>query len=436
MAQTEQLNTSSLQYRPHALFNLARKATITPVNSLNTHPRESGTYTVTQITELIKTLLESSFTTVAVKGELSGVKPSPSGHLYFSLKDETSQISSVMFRGTASSLTFTPRDGMLVVAKGRISVYPPRGGYQLVVSSMTQAGEGNIMEAIERLKRKLAGEELFDTERKKALPPFPRTVGVVTSPTGAALRDILNIRRRRNPKVDVVIFPALVQGEGAARSIVSMIQAADRYKLCDVLIVGRGGGSLEDLLAFSDESVVRAVAACRTPVVSAVGHEIDWALCDFAADVRAPTPSAAAEITIPELAAIEDTIATYQRELVQATQSRLSSLRLVLKTFDPENMRARLQSIEQQLSQRFDMAFEAMQQGVTALIKDRRAQVELCVRTLESCSPQAVLSRGYSVVTDESGRVIRDAGQLTLGQRITVRPATGQIAARVEEVTP
>ena len=418
------------------MFNLARKATITPVNSLNTLPRESDTFTVSQITELIKTLLESSFTTVAVKGELSGFKVSPSGHLYFSLKDATSQLSAVMFRGTASSLTFTPRDGMLVVAKGRISVYPPRGGYQLVVSSMAQAGSGDIMEAIERLKRKLASEGLFDAERKKALPPFPRTVGVVTSPTGAALRDILNIRRRRNCKVDVVIFPAMVQGDQAPASIVSMIQAADRYRLCDVLIVGRGGGSLEDLLAFSDEAVVRAVASCGTPVVSAVGHEIDWALCDFAADVRAPTPSAAAEIAIPELASIEETIATYQRELVQAAQSRLSSLRLVLKTFDPENMRARLQSIEQRLSQRFDMAFEAMQQGVTAIIKDRRAQIELCVRTLESCSPQSVLSRGYSVVTDESGRVVRDAGQLTLGQRITVRPATGQITARTESLLP
>ena len=418
------------------MFNLARKATITPVNSLNTLPRESDIFTVSQITELIKTLLESSFTTVAVKGELSGFKASPSGHLYFSLKDELSQISAVMFRGTASSLTFTPRDGMLVVAKGRISVYPPRGSYQLVVSSMAQAGSGDIMEAIERLKRKLAAEGLFDAERKKSLPPFPRTVGVVTSPTGAALRDILNIRRRRNCKVNVVIFPSLVQGEGAAASIVSMIRVADHYKLCDVLIVGRGGGSLEDLLAFSDESVVRAVASCGTPVVSAVGHEIDWALCDFAADVRAPTPSAAAEITIPELGAIEETIASYQGDLVQVMQSKLSSLKVVLKAFDPDNMRARLQNIEQRLSERFDRAFDALCTGMTELIKDRRSQVELCARTLESCSPQAVLSRGYSVVTDENGRVVRDAGQLETGQIIRVRPAAGRIAACVEQVTP
>ena len=407
------------------------------MESLDTSSRsESGTFTVSQITELIKTLLESSFTTVAVKGELSGVKASPSGHLYFSLKDEDSQLSAVMFRGLTSSLTFTPRDGMLVIAKGRISVYPPRGGYQLVVSSMAQAGTGDIMEAIERLKRKLAAEGLFDEERKKSLPPFPRTVGVVTSPTGAALRDILNVRLRRNPKVDVVIFPALVQGEGAVASIVSMIQTADRYHMCDVLIVGRGGGSLEDLLAFSDEAVVRAVADCSIPVVSAVGHEIDWALCDFAADVRAPTPSAAAEIAIPELALIEETIATYQNDLLEEIQNRISSLRVALIAFDPANMMASFQNIEQSLSERFDKAFDALCTQMSDILKDRRAQLELYVSTLESCNPQDVLERGYCVVTDEGGQSVKDAGQLASGQHIRVRPAKGQLTACVEEITP
>ena len=257
--------------------------------------KKDNALTVSQLTELIKTMLESSFQNIILKGEISNYKPSSSGHLYFSLKDSDSQISAVMFRGAASALNFIPKDGMLVQVRGKITVYGPRGNYQIQVSSMIEAGAGNIMEMIEMRKRKLAAEGLFDSARKRTVPFFPKTVGVVTSPNGAALRDILNIRRRRNDKVSVIVFPAIVQGENAADTIEYMIKVANKYNMCDVLIVGRGGGSLEDLLPFSEEKVVRAIAKSKIPVISAVGHEIDWALSDFAADVRAPTPSAAAE---------------------------------------------------------------------------------------------------------------------------------------------
>ena len=246
--------------------------------------RKDNSLTVTQLTNLIKNMLENSFQNILLKGEISNFKPSSAGHLYFSLKDADAQISAVMFRGSASNLTFQPKDGTMVQARGKISVYAPRGNYQLIIISMEKAGTGNIMEMIEQRKRKLAAEGLFDSARKRTLPYFPKTVGIVTSPGGAALRDILNIRKRRNDKVEIIVLPSLVQGDTAAPTIVNMIQIANRHKLCDVLIVGRGGGSLEDLLPFSEESVVRAIAASEIPVVSAVGHEIDWALSDFAAD--------------------------------------------------------------------------------------------------------------------------------------------------------
>ena len=222
--------------------------------------KKDNALTVSQLTELIKTMLESSFQNIILKGEISNYKPSSSGHLYFSLKDSDSQISAVMFRGAASALNFIPKDGMLVQVRGKITVYGPRGNYQIQVSSMIEAGAGNIMEMIEMRKRKLAAEGLFDSARKRTVPFFPKTVGVVTSPNGAALRDILNIRRRRNDKVSVIVFPAIVQGENAADTIEYMIKVANEYNMCDVLIVGRGGGSLEDLLPFSEEKVVRAIA--------------------------------------------------------------------------------------------------------------------------------------------------------------------------------
>ena len=393
--------------------------------------RKDNSLTVTQLTNLIKNMLENSFQNILLKGEISNFKPSSAGHLYFSLKDDDAQISAVMFRGSAMGLTFQPKDGTMVQARGKISVYAPRGNYQLIIISMEKAGTGNIMEMIEQRKRKLAAEGLFDSARKRTLPYFPKTVGIVTSPGGAALRDILNIRKRRNDKVEIIVLPSLVQGDTAAPTIVNMIQIANRHKLCDVLIVGRGGGSLEDLLPFSEESVVRAIAASEIPVVSAVGHEIDWALSDFAADCRAPTPSAAAEIVIPEKTAILNEIDACKTNLYGEITERTRSLRLLLKSFDPENMHTRLLNIEQRLSERFDRAFDSMKSSMEELIKNRRRTIEHSREILENCNPQSIFERGYSMVTDRDGNIIRDAHKLNSGDQIKIRPAKGEIEATV-----
>ncbi|MCQ2241833.1 exodeoxyribonuclease VII large subunit [Treponema sp.] len=394
--------------------------------------RKDNSLTVTQLTNLIKTMLENSFQNILLKGEISNFKPSSSGHLYFSLKDADAQISAVMFRGSAMGLNFQPKDGTMVQVRGKLSVYAPRGNYQLIITSMEKAGSGNIMEMIELRKRKLAAEGLFDSSRKRRLPLIPETVGIVTSPNGAALRDILNIRKRRNDKVNIIVFPALVQGETAAPTIVKMIETANIHKMCDVLIVGRGGGSLEDLLPFSEESVVRAIAASEIPVVSAVGHEIDWALSDFAADCRAPTPSAAAEIVIPEKAVILNNIAMHKNNLYSSISERTRSLRLLLKSFDPENMHTRLMNIEQRLSERFDRAYESMKNSMSELIKEKKRLIAHSREILESCNPQSIFDRGYSMVTDKNGNVVRDAKVLKSGEQIKIRPAKGEVTATVD----
>lgn len=395
--------------------------------------QKDNVLTVTQLTNLIKTMLEGSFPNVQLKGEISNFRPNSSGHLYFVLKDNESQISAVMFRGRAAYLDFEPKDGTLVNVRGGISVYGPRGNYQIIINSMHKAGTGEIMEMIEERKRRLAAEGLFDSARKRELPYFPKTVGVVTSPTGAALRDILNIIKRRNDKVSVTVFPALVQGEGAAQTITRMIKAANHWKLCDVLIVGRGGGSLEDLLPFSDESVVRTIADSEIPVISAVGHEIDWALSDYAADFRAPTPSAAAEIAVPVKQEIETTILNSKMDLFNILSTRIQNLKLMLKTFTPENMELQFRRIEQPLMMRFDSAKESLVENINSLLDDRRTRIKQSVQILENCNPQTILNRGYSMVTDAStGKVIRSGDEVKRGTKIVVKPASGEIIATVD----
>ncbi len=394
--------------------------------------KEDYVYTVSQLTGLIKTMLQETFPCVQIKGEISNFKANSTGHLYFSLKDSGAQISAVMFRGSASRLSFQPKDGMLVQARGKISVYELQGRYQIIIDSMTQAGLGDIMEMLEERKRKLAAEGLFDDMRKKPLPPYPATIGVVTSSTGAALRDILNIAKRRNDKVNVIVLPAQVQGEGAAETIIRMIKTADQYKLCDILIIGRGGGSLEDLLPFSDEEVVRAIAACSIPTISAVGHEIDWALSDFAADQRAPTPSAAAELAVPEKRLIEDGIREARQSLHDTLTARLRTERLKLKGFSRESLELQFRMIEQPYLQRLDTCKNGLQDGMNKIIEGNKAKLALLSQTLSFCSPQTIFDRGYSMVTDaESGLVIRDASAIPAGKEIVVRPSKGILKAKV-----
>ena len=391
-------------------------------------------FSVSQITDLIKEILETSFRTITIEGEISNWRPSAAGHIYFTLKDNNAQIKAVLFRGAAMKLNFRPKDGDKVRCRGSLSVYAPQGNYQIIVNTMEIAGAGNILQMLEERKRKLAAEGLFDEDRKKALPLYPRTIGVVTSPTGAAIRDILNVSKRRNPVINIIVLPAIVQGEGAAQTICKMIEIANFYQLCDVLIVGRGGGSLEDLLPFSEESVVRAVAASEIPVISAVGHEIDWALCDYSADRRAPTPSAAAEMAVPLLADIQQDLAAYKDSLYITIKQRLENARLLVKSFNPESLEVRFRNIQQPLLNRFAAAREALPQNLQEKIRDLRVRIAQSRTVLENASPQTIFDRGYSMVTDAKGKIVRDATSLTVDDKLFITPAKGKITANVVQI--
>ena len=387
-------------------------------------------FTVTQITTLIKEILEASFNNITLEGEISNWRPSAAGHIYFTLKDSDSQIKAVIFRGAASKLSFSPKDGNKVRCKGSLSVYAPQGNYQIIVTSMELAGQGNILQMLEERKKKLAAEGLFDSNKKKNLPMFPKTIGVVTSPTGAAIRDILNVSKRRNPTININILPAIVQGDGAAETIVKMIELANFYELCDVLIIGRGGGSLEDLLPFSEESVVRAIANSKIPTISAVGHEIDWAISDFAADRRAPTPSAAAEMAVPLLGDIQQQLTYYKDSMYTAIKQRVENTIMMIKSFNPENLEVRFRNIQQPLLNRSATAKENLIENMKKKISDLRQKIETSKTILENASPQTILERGYSMVTDENGTVIRDSASMKVDDKLIIRPANGKIFAK------
>jgi exodeoxyribonuclease VII large subunit len=339
-----------------------------------------------------------------------------------------------MFRGKVRNVPFAPADGMLVRITGMLSVYPQRGNYQIIVDMMENAGVGAILLMLEERKKRLADEGLFDQQRKRALPQVPRIIGVVTSPTGAALRDILHVTHRRNNSVSVIVLPCLVQGTEAPPQIARMIQAANTWKLCDALIVGRGGGSLEDLLPFSDESVVRAVAESEIPVVSAVGHEIDWSLADFAADARAPTPSGAAEIAVPVKGDLLGEIANNITAFGHAIQSRLERMRLTIKSFTPESLELAFRNIEQPLLSDFDDAKIALLQNMKARTDVLRQRVERSAQILEGANPKEILKRGYAFVRNAATKkIIRKSADARAGDRIEIIPSEGMITAQVTE---
>ena len=389
-------------------------------------------FSVTQITELISQVLQQTFSSITIEGEISNWRPSSAGHIYFTLKDNSSQISAVMFKGSTYHLTFKPKDGDKVRCTGSLSVYGPRGSYQIIVTKMEQAGEGNILQMLEDRKKKMASEGYFDENHKKPLPKYPETIGVVTSPTGAAIRDILNVRNERNKNVNIIVLPAIVQGDGADKTIVKMIEIANFYKLCDVLIVGRGGGSLEDLLPFSEESVIKAVYNSEIPVISAVGHEIDWALCDYSADKRAATPTQAAQFAIPELREIKKQIESFKEDSYISIKQKVDNTLLIIKAFNPQSMDIRFINIQQTLLNRFSNAKEALHENLIKKINDFRQQIKNNVTILENASPQTILNRGYSMVTDTNGKIITDSASVTAGQDLIISPAKGKITATVK----
>lgn len=391
-------------------------------------------YSVSEITQLIKTTLEDGFPWITIKGEISNFRPSSTGHWYFSLKDVDAVISVVMFRGRLDGVHFSPADGVLVKATGSVSVYAKRGSYQLICESLVKAGEGDILAMLEELKRKLAAEGLFDLDRKKKLPLFPSRIAVVTSPTGAAVRDILRILRRRNAGVSVVILPTPVQGDGADERIARAIELANRHALGEVIIVGRGGGSLEDLLPFSSERVVRAIAASDLPVISAVGHETDVTLSDLAADIRAPTPSAAAEMVAAPRAELLAQVGGLRSMLERDMRQRLERVRLLLGQFVSENLERNVRIFLQPVAQRVDYAAEELLQGFRDMALSCRHRFELASRELASYSPLAILQRGYAVVTHERTRTILLSPQtVRQGDSLSIKLSQGGLRATVED---
>ncbi len=389
---------------------------------------------ISEITTLVKDLLEQAFGQVTLEGEISNFRPSGAGHCYFTLKDDSSAISAVMFRGKARSLSFDPQDGQLVHATGSLSVYAARGTYQIIVESMEPAGSGDILRLLEERKNLLAAEGLFDESRKRSIPAFPSRVAVITSPTGAAVRDILQVLHRRNPLIGIVVLPAPVQGTEAPPALVRQLETANRYELADIIIIGRGGGSLEDLLPFSDEAVVRAVAASEIPVISAVGHETDWSLCDFTADVRAPTPSAAAELASPLREEWVYRITSARELLEQAISSRCEKIRLMMSRFDRDSLELRMRRIEQPLLLRLDDAKETLLSTMRDRTREMQHRIALYREQIRGANPADILKRGYSIVRDaESGVVLRNAADTAPGCRLVIQPERGTISARVEE---
>ncbi|MDF1565409.1 MAG: exodeoxyribonuclease VII large subunit [Deltaproteobacteria bacterium] len=438
-------------------------------------PAESGprVYRVDELTREIKGLLEGRFARIQVRGEISGFKRATSGHCYLTLKDDDATLSAVIWRGPAARMRLDPRDGLEVIATGRITVYAPRGNYQLVIDRLEPAGEGALRAAFEQLRARLEEEGLFDEARKVALPPLPTRVGVVSSPTGAAIHDFLQVLGRRAPQVSVLLAPARVQGEGAASELASALRRLDAED-CDVIVVTRGGGSLEDLWAFNEELVVRAIAACETPVISAVGHEVDVTLSDLAADLRAATPSAAAELVAPARESLREELRSLRRRLQSALRLSLGRRRQVLlgaraRLSDP---RMALSARRQRLDELHLMGRFALERGLRerreALSREaarlerlhprqrlgqrQRALADLERRlerevlsglraertrltrheaALTALSPQSVLDRGFALVSDQEGRLLRDAATVAVGDALQIRLARGALGARV-----
>ncbi|HZK19346.1 MAG TPA: exodeoxyribonuclease VII large subunit [Treponemataceae bacterium] len=390
------------------------------------------TLSVSQLTDILKELIEGAFSSVSVEGEISNCRPSSTGHLYFTLKDKKAAISAVMFKGKYQYIPFKPKDGQVVKVTGSLSVYATRGTYQIIVNTIEKAGIGDILALLEERKKRLALEGVFNTENKIPLPFFPQTIGVISSPTGAGTRDIVQIVQRRNPKISIIILPTPVQGEEAVAGILQQIKTANAFKLADVLIVGRGGGSLEDLLPFSDETIARAIAASKIPIVSAVGHEIDWAISDFAADVRAPTPSAAAELTTPLYTETLATIQNGTQILIHEIQRKTEQMKLLVKSFSIEQLELRFRSIEQPLLQRFDDAKENLGESLLTRINDYNQRIRLATNKLEGANPSAILARGYSMVRDaETLQIIRNTKDTSIGRQLEITAASAKITAKV-----
>lgn len=395
---------------------------------------EREALSVTQVNLYIKEIMNRDLilTDLAVKGEISNFKAHSSGHMYLSLKDKTGVMRGVMFRSAAAKLDFKPENGMKVVAHGRVSVYERDGQYQLYIDHMEPEGVGDLYVAFEKLKKKLEAEGLFDPGHKLSLPRYPKKIGVVTAPTGAAIRDILNVLSRRFSYADVVLYPVLVQGENSAQSIVEAIGYFNTSGLADVLIVGRGGGSIEDLWSFNEEIVARAIYDSRIPIVSAVGHEIDFTISDFVADLRAPTPSAAAELVVPSQIELREKFQNVYRRLYAQAERGVERARARVKACAGRpafrNPVAKLEDHRLYLDQ-LSRLFEKSYQN---LLEQKKNDMRLLVSKLDGLSPLGTMARGYSILKDEDGRVVKQTGQVKRGDHLRVMVADGEIPVCAE----
>lgn len=440
--------------------------------------QNSRIYTVSSLNAQVRLLLENEMGVVWLVGELSNFSAPVSGHWYFTLKDARAQVKCAMFRGNNQRVTFRPANGNQVLVKARLSLYEPRGDYQLIIDSMQPEGDGRLQQQFEKLKMQLAAEGLFAQTLKKTLPEQPKRVGIITSKTGAALHDILQVLKRRDPSLPVVIYPTMVQGEGAAISIAQAIGRANTRQECDVLIVGRGGGSLEDLWAFNEEIVARTIAASQIPIISAVGHEVDVTIADFVADMRAPTPSAAAELVSRDLSAQMQKIHQHQQQLRHAMRHYLSVRQSQLVRWQHRLDRQHPQVQLNQQSQRLDELRSRLERAMRKQVSDRQQhlhrsdyklalhspahqlerlstqlatnqrrllnamdrrlvkashQLALATEKLDAVSPLATLARGYSITRDENGQVIRSTRQVNTGDTLQTTLADGNIRSIVSD---
>ncbi len=388
--------------------------------------------TVTQLTYQLKNLLEGAFPDVWVEGEISNLTVPQSGHAYFTLKDEKSQVRAVLFRSSQSHLKFTLQHGMQVICRGRIGVYEQRGEYQIIVEYVEPKGVGALQKAFEELKARLEKEGLFDRGRKKPLPLLPRRIGVVTSPTGAAIRDILRVIKRRHPRMDILLYPVPVQGGDAASAIVEAVRYFNREKTVDVMIVGRGGGSLEDLWAFNEEAVARAIFASRIPVISAVGHETDFTIADFVADLRAPTPSAAAEMVVESETHLREAILSFESRLATGMRRKFELLRDAVR--HARRLLADPRKGLEQFNQRVDELLGRLGLGLRHHVRRDRALLTSLAGALEHLNPIGILSRGYSITRKVPGdAIIKSADEVNAGDLVRTTLHRGEVLSRVEK---
>lgn len=407
--------------------------------------QEANVYTVSELNHSVKLLLENGFASIWIEGEISNFTAPHSGHWYFSLKDSEAQVRCAMFRMYQKKVGLLPKNGMHVLVKARVSLYENRGEFQLIVEELEERGEGKLRLAFDILKKKLQAMGMFDEAHKKSLPTFPQTIGVITSATGAAIRDILSVLKRRHPCVSIIIYPALVQGSKAAISIVSAIQIANQRKECDVLILARGGGSLEDLWPFNEEPVALAIHQSTLPIISGIGHEIDVAIADFVADLRAPTPSAAAELAAPDCMELIQLLTRYSQQLKRQIDTRLQHLHQKMQWIEKhlfhQHPKRKLMEKMQQLDY-FQLTLNKLQINHITSLKTQLAQY---AATLEALSPLATLQRGYAIVTrpplsksintkQDPAKIIKSAQDLALGETVEIKLHQGSLGCLVIDI--